>query len=417
MKKAIFFTSVFPFKTVGESFFESELDGVAKEFDHVYVVACEIREQNPEIKKNLPKNVTAISLQTEGSKKSVLKGAFKLPFRAFFWSEFRRIIKGKHPFVQSIRSLVYAGSMYISICKRFPFLKKQLELSKDDEVVFFGYWLTFVSRAILAFKKYLGFSKSPVMSRAHGSADVMNIVEPKRFYPFQKYLLDELDAVFAVSKGGCEHLKKMAKDPDKISSIYIGVEGPSAKPQREKEPFVVMSCSNIIPLKRVRKVGSAVRRLIKKIPDIQWVHFGDGPLRNELEKEFADIDGHTTFYGYTPHDEVLKYLESGKASVFVSASATEGLPVSIIEAAAYGLPSVATDVGSTAEITINGVSGTLIDSEIKGSRLADEIYKYYQMNSTEYEEISQKAFELYCENFDCSKNGLKFAKAILNFKK
>lgn len=417
MKKAIFFTSVFPFKTVGENFFESELEGVAREFDKVYVVACEMREQNPEVKKTLPENVTAISLQTESVKKSVIKGIFKLPFRALFWKEFAKILKGGHPFVQSFRSLVYAGSMYISICKRFPFLKKQIELSKDDEVVFFGYWLTFVSRAILSFRKYLGRTESPAMSRAHGSADVMNIAEPKRFYPFQKYLLDKLDAVFAVSEGGREHLAALANNPDKVKSIYIGVQGPSAKVQRSREPFVVMSCSNIIPLKRVRKVGSAVRRLIGRIPDIQWVHFGDGNLRNEVEKEFADIESHVTFFGYTPHDEVLKYLESGRASVFVSASATEGLPVSIIEAAAYGLPSIATDVGSTREIAISGISGTLIDSDIVGSTLADEIYKYYQMTDAEYDEISSKAYELYSQSFDCTKNGQKFAKAILNVKK
>lgn len=417
MKKAIFFTSVFPFKTVGEAFFESELAGVAKEFDKVYVIACEMREQNPEIKKNLPDNVTAFSLGIEKVKTSVLKGIFALPFRAFFWKEFLKILKEKHPFVQSVRSLVYAGSMYLSICKKFPYIKKNIELSKDDEVVFFGYWLSFISRAILSFKKYLGLKKSPVISRAHGSADVMNIAEPKRFYPFQTYLLDKLDAVFAVSKGGCEHLRKLCKTPDKVSSIYIGVQGPSEKPQREKEPFVVMSCSNIIPLKKVRRVGSAVRRLIKKIPNIHWVHFGDGPLRDELEREFADIADYITFYGYTPHDEVLSYLESGKASVFVSASATEGLPVSIIEAAAYGLPSVATDVGSTCEIAISGVSGTLVKSDISSSELADEIYKYYQMDNEEYNEISRKAYELFCEEFDCNKNGLEFAKAILKFKK
>ncbi len=414
MKKAIFFTSVYPFKTVGEAFFESELEGVAREFDKVYVVACEVREQNPEIKKTLPENVTAISLNTENVKKSVLKGIFKLPFTSFFWKELAQIFKGKHPFVQSFRSLVYAGSIYLSICKRFPFLKKQIELSKDDEVVFFGYWLTFISRAAFAFKKYAGFKKSPAIARAHGSSDIMNAVEPRRFYPFRAYLIDELDAIFTVSKGGCEHLRTLAKEPDKIKSLYIGTYGPETKPQRQQKPFVVMSCSNIIPLKRVRRVGSAVRRLIGRIPDIQWVHFGDGPLRNELEKEFADIEGHTTFHGYTPHDEVLKYLESGTASVFVSASATEGLPVSIMEAAAYGLPSVATDVGSTREVAISGLSGTLVKADISGSELAEEIYKYYQMSDAEYEEISQKAYKLYCDSFDCKKNATVFAKAILD---
>lgn len=412
MNKIIFFTSRFPFRTVGENFFESELNGIAQEFDEVYVVSCDTHESDPQIVKNLPQNVKAISAKTEQYSKGIAKGVFALAFNSFFWKELACIIKERHPFVQSVKSLVFAGSALLSIRRRFSYIAKQIDLSSSDDVIFAGYWLTYISRAILDFKKYLGIKKAKVVCRAHGSADVMNVTQPKRFYPFQNYLLDKLDAVFSVSNGGREYLRSKSKYPEKIQRVYIGSSGASDYVCRSRKPFTVMTCSNIILLKRVGLVGDAIRILKKSIPDIKWIHFGDGPLRNKLETDFADIADSVDFRGYTPHDEVLKYLNGGEASVFVSASATEGLPVSIIEAAAYSLPVVATDVGSTGEITISGVSGTLVPSQINATDLAREIFKYYTMSEDEYEKISRSAFELFERDFDCNKNAQLFTKAL-----
>ncbi len=415
MKKAIFFTSVFPFKTVGENFFESELEEAAREFDEIYVVACDEYRRESEILNRLPANVKALSAKTEKKKSSIKNAALVLPFKAFFWREFFSIFKEKSPFFQSFRTLIYVCGRYLSACRNFPKVRGEMNISQDDEIVIVGYWVNYISRIAYEFKKHLGLKNVKVVSRAHGSADVQNVVEPRRFYPFRKYLFTRLDGILAVSDGGCKHLKSISPEPDKISRIYIGSRGSDREIKRSRKPFVVMSCSNLFPLKRVELVGSAVRLLKREIPDIKWVHFGDGPLREKIEKEFVDMEQSIHFYGYTPHDEVLEYLKSGEASVFVSTSATEGLPVSVIEAAAHSLPVVATDVGSTREIAVNGVSGSLIDPDINVTELAREILKYYEMSGEEYDRICSSAFGLWQKEFDCEKNASVFTQAIMPF--
>lgn len=412
MNKIVFFTSRFPFRTVGENFFESELNGVAKGFDEVYIVTCNNRQKNPELLKKLPDNTTAVSAGRESYRNDIIKGVFSLPFTCFFWKELLRIFKGKYPFLPSLKSLIYSGSFYLSIKRCFPRIASSLKLCEDDNVIFVGYWLGYTSRAILDFKKYVGHKNAKAVARAHGSADVQNFTNPRQFYPFQQYLLENLDGVFAVSEGGCQYLKSISPYPERVEKIYIGSYGANDYVKRSRSPFTVMTCSNLFPLKRVGLVGEAVRLLKKEIPDIKWVHFGDGPLREKLERDLADVEDSVTFYGYTPHDEVLKYLENGQASVFVSASATEGLPISVIEAAAHCVPVIATDVGSTREIAVSGVSGTLIDPEINAKQLANEILTYYKMSDDEYEKISRSAFELFRKEFDCEKNAEVFLKAL-----
>jgi glycosyltransferase involved in cell wall biosynthesis len=80
---------------------------------------------------------------------------------------------------------------------------------------------------------------------------------------------------------------------------------------------------------------------------------GDGPERAELEAlttERSHLLGERT--------DVPDLL--ARASVFVLSSRSEGLPISVLEAMAAGLPIVASDVGGLRELVEDGVSGVLV---------------------------------------------------------
>lgn len=415
IKKIVFFTTRYPFYTVGEDFFESELNGVAQGYDKVYVVCCDSNLKNPEIKKKLPKNVTAVFAKAGNRQLNLIKACLMLPFTKLFWHELRQIRTEKLPLISSLKTLIYALATYFAIRRNFPLIKKSINPASDDEFTFMGYWLHYVSLAALKFRDYIRRPDAKVVSRAHGSADVFNLTRPLRFYPFRQYLLDNLDAVFAISDKGCDYLKSLSKRPEAIRRTYIGSYGGNRVINRSREPFTIVSCSFLVPLKRVEIIAKAVSLLSQSYPDIRWIHFGDGPEMSSLLKACTDIVDKVELRGFTPHDEVLEFLASGKGSVFVSASAAEGLPVSVMEAIGYSLPVIATDVNATCEAVVNCVSGSLISADVTPEMLAEYVKNYIEMDEQSYKKLCESAFEFWQKNFDCHRNCKLLLKELKRF--
>ncbi|MFN8619362.1 MAG: glycosyltransferase [Chloroflexota bacterium] len=93
------------------------------------------------------------------------------------------------------------------------------------------------------------------------------------------------------------------------------------------------------------------------IPDAWIVLVGDGPTRAALEAVVAERgQRRVRFTGILP--DARDAYDGFDA--LVSASDAEGLPNVVLEAAAAGLPVVATDAGGTREIIIDGVTGVLV---------------------------------------------------------
>ena len=104
MNKIIVLTSRFPFRVVGENFFESELEGLAKKFDEVYVITANCRSKNPEIKNKLPQNCKAFSLERRSGRVDFVLGALKMPFCPFFYRELNEIKRGNKKFLPAFKS-------------------------------------------------------------------------------------------------------------------------------------------------------------------------------------------------------------------------------------------------------------------------------------------------------------------------
>ncbi|AKT50122.1 glycosyl transferase family 1 [Arsenicicoccus sp. oral taxon 190] len=99
-------------------------------------------------------------------------------------------------------------------------------------------------------------------------------------------------------------------------------------------------------------------RLLDAQPDAHLVVVGDGEARADLEARVAELGlGHRVHL--LGRREDVPDLLAGVDGV-VSASTTEALPTALIEAAACGLPVVATDAGGTREVVLDGVTGRLV---------------------------------------------------------
>jgi glycosyltransferase involved in cell wall biosynthesis len=85
---------------------------------------------------------------------------------------------------------------------------------------------------------------------------------------------------------------------------------------------------------------------------------GDGPDRPAVEEEVKRLGLESTVELLGERDDVPQLL--GTADVFVLSSHSEGLPMSILEAMAAGVPVVASNVGGVPEVVVDGDTGLLV---------------------------------------------------------
>ena len=129
----------------------------------------------------------------------------------------------------------------------------------------------------------------------------------------------------------------------------------------ESDP-VVLCISNLNPQKRIDVLLDAFCIVSRNYPSARCVIVGSGlgsrRVESELRKKTVELGlAHKVIF--TGHvSDVRSYLEV--ADLFVMSSDKEGLPLSLGEAMAYGVPCIATDVGGNKEIVSHGQTGLLV---------------------------------------------------------
>jgi glycosyltransferase involved in cell wall biosynthesis len=102
-----------------------------------------------------------------------------------------------------------------------------------------------------------------------------------------------------------------------------------------------------------------LKELFSTIPGMRLAIVGDGPLRGDLERQFAGTA--TVFTGYLRGDELASAYAS--ADLFVLPSRTETLGLVLLEAMAAGCPVVACRAGGVPDAVEHGVTGFLFDPD------------------------------------------------------
>lgn len=95
-------------------------------------------------------------------------------------------------------------------------------------------------------------------------------------------------------------------------------------------------------------------------PDVLLTVVGDGADRPQLEQMTArlGLTENVDFVGYQSQAKVREYMQ--ETDVFMLPSFAEGVPVSLMEALAAGVPVVTTQIAGVSELVENGVSGYLV---------------------------------------------------------
>ena len=184
-------------------------------------------------------------------------------------------------------------------------------------------------------------------------------------FPRQPRLISRLvDRYLAVSDAVAGQLRDdFGIDGSKVEVIHNGIDPQPLQVQRSpalrsmltggRGGPVVMTVARL----DAGKGHGDLLRAATIVPDARFVFVGDGPLRHSLESEAQSLGlgDRVVFLGQRVDVPALLAC----ADVFVLPSLAEGLPLSVLEAMAAGVPVVATAYAGVEELVTDGHTGVL----------------------------------------------------------
>ena len=135
------------------------------------------------------------------------------------------------------------------------------------------------------------------------------------------------------------------------------------------EPPVALFVGRLTDVKRTDRLSEAMGLVLETIPDAILVVAGEGDRLEETRSLAEPLGSSVRFVGW--HQNVGRLYAA--ADCMVLASDNEGMPVTLIEAAMAGVPSVTTDVGSAREVVVDGVTGLVVS--VNAMALADGLVR------------------------------------------
>ena len=124
------------------------------------------------------------------------------------------------------------------------------------------------------------------------------------------------------------------------------------------DELVIGTVGSLTPKKDQATLIDAAALLAPKHPSLRVVIVGGGRLEAQLASNVRRLGLEKTISMVGCRDDVLQILPA--FDVFALSSRYEGLPLALVEAAATGLPCVATSVGGVSEVVEDGETGLLV---------------------------------------------------------
>lgn len=199
----------------------------------------------------------------------------------------------------------------------------------------------------------------PVVVQVHGS-DIRELSRYPARAAGTKAALRDADGVIAVSSDLAQRVIELGAAAERVRVIIDGVDRQQFCPRdREASRWRLgwsadakhlLFVGNLARVKGIDVLLDACQRLRTDVGQWQLHIVGDGPLRSHLEQQAVTngIGQQVRFHGPIAHEELPDWFCA--ADLFVLASRSEGVPNVLLEAAACGLPLVATSVGGIPEI-------------------------------------------------------------------
>ena len=410
-KRLLLVTEGFPFGESERSFLSEEVRHLAEAFD-LSVLALDNGE---ELKYPVAGLQRVERYHFPAFRRSLGFGMLPELLHPSVWSEVAACCRknGFGTMAASAKEIIYFRY------KAWVAKKKIRELVKSEQIdLVYTYWCTAPTLAAVDLKQE--FPQLKVITRFHG----MDLYEERssiNWQPFRRHIAAGADGLcFACSYGLTYFAKRWGKEcGDKLHLYYLGSRDYGMADTPKTEPLRLLSCSNLIPLKRVERIIEGIA-LLPEDMKLHWDMVGDGPEREKLEalaqEKFRDRPNMTwKFHGAIPNAQLAAHYHTLAPQLFITASSTEGgAPVSIQEVFSMGIPAIGTEVGGIPDLICDGQTGFLMPQDAIPSDVAAAICRFTALNDVQYGQMRRAARQHWERNFNAVCNAERFTNDLLD---
>ena len=393
-KKLLLVTAGFPYGEWERGFLSTEFDWLRKDFS---VTVLSVGREDPLLYPVGADVQTERFLYPKGKRSNLLSlGHLLVP--AVFW-EALRAAKDAASLQQALRRVLLVCAYYDRSCQVRKAMERLVKAQEIDLV--YTYWATEAAVAACQLKKK--YPKLRVVTRFHGH-DLYRERKGSGWQPFRKWIGDFADRLIFACQAGRDYFVKNWGFEQKTRLHYLGCSESTECPHGESTTLRVVSCSNLIPLKRVDLL---IRGLALLPPDVsvRWDHFGDGEAAETLKQLATRVlpeNVNWNFHGHVANHLLRQRFYQLDPDVFVTTSSTEGgVPVSIQEALSVGIPAIGTAVGGVPEAVVPGKTGFLLPPTPSAQEVADALLHVAALSQEERAALRSGALELW-ENCFCA---------------
>ncbi len=399
-KNLILFTSSFPYGK-GEYFLETEIEFLSKEFIEIEIYP--FYYGNVITKRNVPKNVI------------VHKPVIPISKQKRFLLFFKSVLLFAPVFILIVDFFKNKAYKNKSTIKRwlitfidFSILTKSNQyknIQHKKNTIFYFFWGTGWALSLNTLRKH---KTNTYFVRLHGS-DVY-LERSNGYIPLRMKLFKNTQKIISISENIISYLTNTYKvNKNKIILSRLGTKYVSKNPGADiKDKLHIVSCSNIIALKRVHLIIDILSRI--QDTEIIWTHFGDGPLLNDIIRKSKKLQKNieVNFLGRKPNKYILEFYKNNHIDLFINVSMYEGVPVSIMEALSFGIPVIATNAGATKEI-VNNQNGKLLPINFNLQDVANIIRN---VRNEYWIKKRIMAFEFWNKNYNAETNYTELSKIL-----
>jgi glycosyltransferase involved in cell wall biosynthesis len=400
------FTASYPYDSAAEqTFLSDEVAYLKKEFDRVILVPRDCTGKRLPLSDGIEVDESYSSFLALNRVKALSTAIFSLHFFADIFS--RPSILFNKDALQRLIKFVGKADLTRQWVERWF----QNSSANPRDCIFYTFWFDDSSMGIGLAKNTLPDVR--VVSRAHGY-DLYEERYKFAYWPRRSTALSLMDGFFPDSETGLRYMQsRYPQYQTKYQTALLGVmpSGFITKPSQDGKLRIV-SCSRIVPVKRVDLLLEGIVSASRLRPDIhiEWHHFGDGESRAELQeranKTFPE-NAKAVFHGYTTQLDLFDFYREYPLEVFVNVSESEGTPVAIMEAISCGIPILATAVGGNVEIAAEQ-NGVLLSPNPQPEEIAAALIGIHD-NVEDTAKKRTGSFQVWQEKYNAERNFQEFA--------